>query len=202
VEFRILGPLEVEGAEGKVQLGGKKQRGLLSLLLLHAGEVVSTGRLIELLWDEPPADAAKALQVHVSRLRRALGSEDVLQTRPGGYRLQVDSDSFDMPRFERHAAAGRDLLAAGDVAGARSALAEALELWRGTPLADLASEPFAAPAVSRLEELHLVTIEDRIEADLLLGAHAQLVGELVALVARHPLRERLRRQWMLALYLC
>ncbi len=202
MEFRILGPLEVEGAEGRVQLGGKKQRGLLALLLLHDGEVVSAGRLIELLWDEPPADAAKALQVNVSRLRRALGSEDVVQTRPGGYLLQVEADSFDVRQFERHAATGRDLLAAGDVAGARSALAEALALWRGTPLADLASEPFAGPAVSRLEELYLVTIEDRIEADLLLGAHAQLVGELEALVARHPLRERLRRQWMLALYRC
>lgn len=202
MEFRILGPLEVEGAEGKVQLGGKKQRGLLALLLLHAGEVVSASRLIELLWDEPPADASKALQVHVSRLRRALGSEDVLQTRPGGYLLQVEANSFDVGRFERHAAAGRELLAAGDAAGARSALAEALELWRGTPLADLATEPFAGPAASRLEELHLVAVEDRIEADLLLGAHAQLVGELEALVARHPLRERLRRQWMLALYRC
>jgi DNA-binding SARP family transcriptional activator len=203
VEFRILGPLEVEGAEGKVQLGGKKQRALLALLLLHAGEVVSARRLIDLLWDEEaPADAAKALQVHVSRLRRALGSDDVLQTRPGGYLLRVDAGSFDVSHFEQRAAAGHGLLAAGDAGGARSALAEALALWRGAPLGDLASERFAAPAISRLEELRLVAIEDRVEADLMLGAHAQLVAELEALVAQHPHRERLRGQLMLALYRC
>jgi len=203
VEFRILGPLEVEGATGEIQLGGRKPRSLLALLLLHANEVVSARRLIELLWDdEPPADAAKALQVHVSRLRRALGPEDVLQTHGGGYLLRVGAESFDLSRFEEHASTGRRLLAAGDFAGARSALGAALELWRGAPLADLASEPFAGPEISRLEELHLVATEERIEADLMLGAHASLVGELEALVARHPLRERLRGQLMLALYRC
>jgi DNA-binding SARP family transcriptional activator len=203
VEFRILGPLEVAGAGGEIQLGARKQRALLALLLLHANEVVPTGRLIDLLWaDDLPADAAKALQVQVSRLRRALGSEDVLHTRPGGYLLRIDPQSLDVARFEEHAATGRALLAAGDVAGARRALADALELWRGAPLADLASEPFAQPEIGRLEELHVSAIEDRIEADLMLGAHARIVGELESLVARHQLRDRPRGQLMLALYRC
>jgi DNA-binding SARP family transcriptional activator len=203
VEFRILGPLEVSGAGGEIQLGARKQRGLLALLLLHANEVVPIGRLIDLLWDEdPPVDPAKALQVQVSRLRRALGSEDVLHTRPGGYLLRVDPQGLDVARFEEHAATGRALLSAGDVAGARRALANALELWRGAPLADFASETFAQPEIGRLEELYVAAIEDRIEADLMLGAHAQIVGELEALVARHPLRDRVRGQLMLALYRC
>jgi DNA-binding SARP family transcriptional activator len=203
VEFRILGPLEVVGADGEIQLGAGKQRALLALLLLHANEAVPTGRLIDLLWDEdPPSDASKALQVQVSRLRRALGSEDVLQTRPGGYLLHVEPQSLDLAHFEEHAATGRALLAAGDVAGARRALSDALQLWRGAPLADFASETFAQPEIGRLEELHVSAIENRIEADLMLGAHAQIVGELEALVARHSLRDRLRGQLMLALYRC
>jgi DNA-binding SARP family transcriptional activator len=201
MEFRILGPLEVEGVAGPIELRGKKQRALLALLLLRANEVVPAGRLIDLLWpDAPPSDAAKALQIHVSRLRRALGSDGVLQTRPGGYALAVDEQSLDLARFEERAAAGRALLAAGDATAARETLAEALELWRGEPLADLAAEPFAHSEIARLDELHAVAIEDRIEADLRLGAHGPLVAELEALVARYPLRERLRGQLMVALY--
>src|SRR5262245_34790786 len=135
MEFRILGPLEVEGAAGQIQLGGGKQRALLAFLLLHANEVVSTGRLIEALWpDEPPADSAKALQVHVSRLRRALEPEDVVATRPGGYFLAVDPARFDLPRFESQAADARRLLDGGDAAAARRAFGDALGLWRGRPL--------------------------------------------------------------------
>jgi DNA-binding SARP family transcriptional activator len=201
MEFRILGPLEVRGAEGDIQLGAGKQRGLLALLLLHANEVVPTGRLIDLLWSEdPPADADKALQIHVSRLRSALGDHDVLRTRPGGYMLAVDAGGFDLFRFEELAAEGRRLLAQGDAAAARGALAAALEVWRGAPLADVARESFAQPEIARLEELRLTAIENRVEADLMIGAHAQLVGELEALVGREPLRERLRGQLMLALY--
>jgi DNA-binding SARP family transcriptional activator len=201
VQFRILGPLEVEGPEGIVKLGGAKQRALLALLLVHANEVVPTHRLVEVLWpDDPPADAAKALQVHVSRLRRALGSDDVLQTRPGGYLVRVGAASFDLPMFVERAAEGRALLAAGDAAGARAALASALELWRGAPLAELAAEPFARSEIEGLEERRLAAVEDRIEADLALGAHGAVAAELEALVARHPLRERLRGQLMLALY--
>jgi DNA-binding SARP family transcriptional activator len=200
VRFRILGQLEVEGPAGEIRLGGAKQRTLLALLLLHANEVVPTGTLIELLWTEaPPADAAKALQVQVSRLRRALEA-DVLRTLPGGYLLEVDPGEFDLRRFEELAAAGRELLAQGDAAAARGTLADALELWRGTPLAEFAANPLARREAGRLEELRLAALEDRIDADLALGAHGQLVGELEALVARHPLRERLRAQLMLALY--
>jgi DNA-binding SARP family transcriptional activator len=200
VKFRILGPLEVEGSEGEIQLSGGKQRALLAHLLLHANEVVPAGRLVDVLWaDDAPADAAKALQVQVSRLRRALAS-DVLRTRSGGYLLAVDDESFDLRRFEERASAGHDLLAQGDAAAARGALGDALELWRGAPLAELAADPFVQPDIARLEELRLGAIEDRVEADLLLGAHAQLAAELEALVARHPLRERLRGQLMLALY--
>jgi DNA-binding SARP family transcriptional activator len=203
VDFRILGPLEVVGDAGELELGGKRQRTLLALLLLHANQVVPAWRLIELVWDEDrPADSAKALQVLVSRLRRALAPVDVLQTRPGGYLLQVDAESFDLARFEALAATGRRLLAARDASAARRALSDALALWRGPALADLASEPFARPETTRLEELHLDATENRIEADLMLGAHAQLVGELETLVGRNPVRERLRAQQMLALYRC
>jgi DNA-binding SARP family transcriptional activator len=200
VRFRILGQLEVEGPAGEIRLGGAKQRALLALLLLHANEVVPTGTLIELLWTEaPPADAAKALQVQVSRLRRALEA-DVLRTRPGGYLLEVDPGKFDLRRFEELAATGRELLGQGDAAAARGTLNEALELWHGAPLAEFAANPLARREAGRLEELRLSALEDRIDADLALGAHGQLVGELELLVARHPLRERLRAQLMLALY--
>jgi DNA-binding SARP family transcriptional activator len=203
VEFRILGPLEIEGAAGEIKLGSGKQRVLLALLLLHANDVVPAARLVELLWPEgPPADAAKALQVHVSRLRRALGEEQVVQTRPGGYLLAADARSFDLPRFEELAERARGLLAGGDMSAARAAYGEALVLWRGAPLGEFALEPFARPEVGRLEELYLATVEERIDADLTLGAHAALVSELEALVARHPFRERLRAQLMLALYRC
>ena len=203
MEFRILGPLEIEGPAGEIKLGSRKQRALLALLLLHANDVVPAGRLIELLWPEaPPADAPKALQVHVSRLRRALAQADVIRTRPGGYLLELDAGNFDLPRFEQRAGEARSLLAGGDAEAARQAFGDALALWRGAPLAEFASEPFARPEIGRLEELYLAAVEDRIDADLLLGAHAGLVSELEALVARHPFRERLRAQLMLALYRC
>ena len=201
MEFRILGPLEVDGAAGPIDLTGGKQRALLAILLLNANEVVHAGRLVELLWSEgPPADAGKALQIHVSRLRRALAPDEVVQTRPGGYLLAADAESFDLPRFEGLAARGRSLLAAGDAPRARDALAEGLALWRGAPLTEFAAEPFARAEIARLEELHAGVLEDRVEADLLLGGHGALVPELEAFVARHPLRERLRGQLMLALY--
>jgi DNA-binding SARP family transcriptional activator len=203
VEFRILGGLEVENDARPVALGGRKQRALLALLLLRANEVVQADRLIELLWtDDPPADASKALQVHISRLRRVLGSDDVLETRAGGYLLRVDPSRFDLARFEEQAAEGHRLIAGGEASKARATLGEALGLWRGPPLADLAREPFAQPEIARLEELRLGALEDRIEADLMLGGHVAVVSELEALVAGNPLRERLRRQLMLALYRC
>jgi DNA-binding SARP family transcriptional activator len=196
LDYRILGPLEVVDAGSPLPLGGPKQRSLLALLLLHANEVVSTDDLIDRLWGErPPATAAKVLQVQVWRLRKVLGDR-ALVTRSPGYVLRVDSDDFDLARFERlvGAARGREpAIVAGE-------LRDALALWRGPPLADLAYEAGVAAEIARLDELRVVAIEERIEADLALSRHAELVSELETLVAAHPLREGLRGQLMLALY--
>jgi DNA-binding SARP family transcriptional activator len=201
VEFRILGPLEVVDGGAALPLGGAKQRGLLAVLLLHAGEVVSSDRLIDQLWGEtPPATAAKVVQVYVSGLRKALGSADILLTRGRGYVLALESESYDLRRFEQLVQEGSETLAAGDARAAAAILRAALDLWRGPALADFAYEQFAQNAIARLEELRLAAIEARIEADLTLGRHGELVGELESLVAEHPLRERLRGQQMLALY--
>jgi DNA-binding SARP family transcriptional activator len=200
LEYRILGPLEVAANGRAVPLGGTKQRALLAVLLLHRSAVVPTDRLVEDLWGaEAPAAAAKTVQVHVSRLRKALGNA-ALETRAGGYALNVEAESVDLFRFEDLTQDGRRLLAAGDPAAARAAFGEALALWRGPPLADFTYEPFAQTEISRLEELRVAALEDRIDADLALGETASLVPELEALIASHPLRERLRRQLMLALY--
>jgi YVTN family beta-propeller protein len=198
--FRILGPLEVVDQERPVRLGGPKQRALLAILLLRRGEVVSSDRLIDQLWGErPPATAAKTLQGYVSHLRKAIGDE-VLLTRGGGYLLTTSPDQVDADRFEAIVADARRALAAGDAADARKLLDEALGLWRGEPLADLAYEPFAQGEIARLEEARLAALEDRIDADLALGHHRNLVAELEALVTSHPNRDRLRGELMLALY--
>ena len=200
MEYRILGPLEVAANGRAVPLGGTKQRALLAVLLLHRNSVVPTDRLVEDLWGaDAPAAAAKTVQVHVSRLRKALGNT-ALETRAGGYALNLDTASFDLVRFEELTRDGRVKLAAGDPVAARAAFADALSLWRGPPLADFAYEPFAQTEIARLEELRVGALEDRIDADLALGEHGSVVPELEALVAAHPLRERLRRQLMLALY--
>jgi predicted ATPase/DNA-binding SARP family transcriptional activator len=201
MEFRILGPLEVLVEERRLELGGSKQRQLLAILLLHANEVVSVDTLIDGLWGAtPPQSAAKGLQVHLSRLRKALERDDLLVTRSGGYALQAAVDEIDASRFELLAARGRERLAAGDVEGASADLRESLRMWHGAPLADFTYETFAQAEIARLEELRLVAVEDRTEADLAAGRGAELVGELEALVAEHPLRERLRAQLMVALY--
>jgi DNA-binding SARP family transcriptional activator len=197
MDFRLLGPLEVLSEHDQpVALGGVKQRSLLAALLLQANEVVSSDRLIDQLWGAaPPATAAKSIQVYVYRLRKALG-EQRLVTQPPGYLLRVERSDVDLGRFEQLVSeAGR---AAPD--GAARKLGDALALWRGPALADLAYEPFAQVEIARLEEMRLAVLEQRIDADLALGRHAELVGELEALAARHPLRERLRAQLMLALY--
>jgi DNA-binding SARP family transcriptional activator/DNA-binding beta-propeller fold protein YncE len=202
VEFRILGPLEPEQDGRLVPLGGRKQRALLALLLLHANAVVPRDRLIDEIWgDEPPETARTALQVHVSQLRKALGRERI-ETRAPGYRVRTEPDALDLERFERLVAEGRDALAGGDAERSADALREALALWRGTPLAELGEVPFAQRECLRLEELRLAALEERVEADLQLGRHARLVPELEGLVREHPLRERLRGQLMLALYRC
>jgi DNA-binding SARP family transcriptional activator len=196
VDYRILGPLEVVNGNRAVPLGGPKQRSLLALLLLRANEVVATETLIDRLWDErPPSTAAKVVQVQVWRLRRALGA-DALVTRPPGYLLQVGADEYDLARFEQLVSDARG--AAPPLAAGK--LREALALWRGTPLADLAHEEFATAEVARLEELRVVALEQRVEADLALGRHGDLVPELESLVAEHPFREGLHGQLMLALY--
>ena len=196
-EFRVLGPLEVVRDGHALELTRAKQRSLLALLLLHAGEVVSSERLVDGLWGaHPPKTATGSLQNLVSALRKALG-RDLVKTQARGYRLEIDREQLDLHRFE-------DLVvraaATPDQQRRSSYLREALSLWRGPPLADLAYEPFAQVAIVRLEEQRTAAREDLVEAELALGRHSQLVAELEALVAEHPLRERLRGQLMLALY--
>jgi DNA-binding SARP family transcriptional activator/trans-aconitate methyltransferase len=202
VDFRILGPVEVRAQGRPLAVAGGRQRALLALLLLRAGEPVSRDRLIEGLWGErPPEGAVKTVQAVVSRLRRALGGEAArLVSGTSGYRLRVEPDELDLARFERLCGEGRRALAAGRPERAAARLRAALEEWRGPALADVALEPFAPSEVARLEELRAAAVEDRNEADLALGRGVELVGELEALLAREPLRERLRAQLMLALY--
>jgi predicted ATPase/DNA-binding winged helix-turn-helix (wHTH) protein len=201
MEFRILGSLEVFDGGRRLELGASKQRQLLAILLVRANEIVSVDRLTEDLWaGEPPATAGKGLQVHLSRLRKALGREDVIVTRGGGYCLVATDEEIDALWFEQLSTRGRDRLASGDVQGAVDDLRAALKLWRGPALAEFAYEPFAQAEISRLEELRLVALEDRIAAEIKLGLGGVLVPELEALVREHPLRERVRGQLMLALY--
>jgi DNA-binding SARP family transcriptional activator len=208
MEFRILGPLEVDEDGRRVELGGARQRALLAILLTRANQVVSRDRLIDELFGEEPRESAGALlQVYVSRLRKALepGRErrqqtGVVVTKAPGYLVRVGPDELDLARFERLAEEGRSALAGSAPEIARERLVEALALWRGPALADFALEPFAQGEARRLEELRLAAVEDRIDAELELGRHDALVGELESLIGANPLRERLRGQLMLALY--
>jgi DNA-binding SARP family transcriptional activator len=195
-EFRILGPLELVDSMGPIPLGGPKQRALLGLLLVHAGEVLSTDQIVDVLWDgQPPKTATTSLWNLVTQLRKVL-PPNTLVTKPPGYRLEIDPDALDLGRFEQLVARARRL----DAGPRAELLREALALWRGAPLADLAFETFAEGESRRLEELRLDALEERIDADLEQGAGAELVAELEALVREQPLRERLRGQLMLALY--
>ena len=200
MEYRVLGTLEVHDDGRSLPLAGAKQRALLALLLVHANRVLSRDRLIDELWgDHPPKTAVQSLQVYVSRLRKLL-PPDTLLTRPPGYLLAVAPDELDLSCFERLHAQGHEALAAGDAERAAVALHQALALWRGPALAEFAFEPFAQAEIGRLEDLRLAALEERIEADLQLGRQADLIGELEALIAANPHRERLRGQLMLALY--
>jgi predicted ATPase/DNA-binding SARP family transcriptional activator len=200
VEFLILGPVEVRVEGQPVALGGAKQRAVLAALLLEPNEVVATDVLIDRVWgEEAPERAANTLQVYVSQLRKLL-PEGVLVTQAPGYRLSVGAEQLDSARFHELAARGRAALAAGRAAEAAAALRQALGLWRGGPLADVAYEGFAQNEIRRLEELRVAVLEDTIDAELAAGHHAELVPELERLAAEHPLRERLRGQLMLALY--
>jgi DNA-binding SARP family transcriptional activator len=207
MEFRILGPVEVIDGGRAVALGPSKQRALLAVLLLHVNEVVSRDRLINDLWGEhAPQTAAASLHTYVSQLRKLLEADSaepkVLRTRAPGYVLELDVEQVDLKRFELLARRGKSELAAGDPGSAAATFADALSLWRGEPLQEFGSAPFALAESLRLQELHISTLEDRIEADLARGRDDALVGELETLVVAHPYRERLCGQLMLALYRC
>lgn len=217
MQFRILGPLEVSEGGRVLQIASGHQSALLALLLIHANRPLTADQIADAVWGgDVPGSGAKALSFHVSRLRGALSPESVaiaaagnptrghrtdgpIRTVAGGYVLHVDPDDVDSLRFERLVRAAHDHLAA-DPAAARAQLVEALALWRGEALVDVAYEEFAQPEIRRLEELRLSATEDRLEADLAVGHHLAVVGELQALVEAEPLRERLRAQLMLALY--
>ncbi|MDX2703095.1 BTAD domain-containing putative transcriptional regulator [Streptomyces sp. PA03-6a] len=204
MRFGILGETRaLRDDGGTAAVGGPGRRALLAMLLLEAGRIVSAERLIDGLYgDEPPAGVGNALQSQVSRLRAAVAVP--IERHPGGYRLVVTPDEVDVHRFERLAAEGREALAAGEPGRAAGLLRGALELWRGSALADVGDAPFARAQVARLEELRIAAVEDRIAAELTLDArhHQELVAELQELVTRYPLRERLRAQLMRALYGC
>ena len=209
-EFGILGPLEVSRSGCMVPLGGPRQRAVLALLVLEANRVVSMDRLAEDIWGGHPPDGwVTTLQTYVFHLRRALdpgrargAAGDVLVTRGRGYLLRVDREQLDAARFQDGLTAGRAALDAGRYAEAAETLRQALGLWRSGVLADLADYAFTRPEAARLEELRLAAPEARIDADLALGRHDTLTGELERLAADHPLRERLHGQLMLALYRC
>ena len=201
MEFGILGPLAVWEDGAELELGAAKQRALLAILLLHAGETMSTERLVDALWDEkPPATAVKALQVYVSQLRKALG-DGVVETRPLGYVVRVEDGALDLQRFERLLDEGRQLLAAGARGrGGRGAAplrsrCGAARRWRTS-----ATRRSRANEIGRLEALRLVALEHRLEADLAVGRHGEAIPELEALIRDYPLRERLSELLMLALY--
>ncbi|MFL6012562.1 MAG: BTAD domain-containing putative transcriptional regulator [Gaiellaceae bacterium] len=196
LEFRVLGPLEVVEDGRPVPLDRRRLRALLAFLLLHANELVSSDRLIDEVWGpDPPKTAGASLQNYVSRLRKAIGA-DAIVSQPSGYVLRVDPERLDLARFERLATEARGAEPHERAEKLRAALA----LWRGPALDDLAFEPFARDEVGRLEEARLAALEDRIDADLELGAAATVVTELEELVEGHPLRERFYAQLMRALY--
>src|SRR5215218_886971 len=205
LEFRILGPLEVRDGNCQLDVRGAKQRLLLGILLLHANEVMSSDALIDAMWgDEPPETAHKALQMHISQLRKVLEPErtvgksgTVIVTRRPGYLLRVEPGQFDLTRFERALREAANHMSPRETV---DRLREALALWRGSALADLAAADALRGDAARLDELRLGAIEDRIDAELALAGHARVIGELETLVAQEPLRERLRVQLMLALY--
>src|SRR6266567_2355884 len=201
MEIALLGPLSVTRDDRPLELGGAQPRLLLALLALDPGRVAGADRLVDGIWGAHlPSEPANALQVVVSRLRRALAPDQVVISRPPGYLLALEPERVDAVCFERLAAAGREAAAAGHAERAAGLLRAALDLWRGDALADFPGVAAARSAATRLDELRLAALEDRIEVDLGLGRQAQVIGELQALVDREPLRERLHAQLMRALY--
>jgi DNA-binding SARP family transcriptional activator len=200
LEFRILGPLEVLDGDRPVRLGGGKQRAALAILLLSANRVVSVERLADDLYaGAPPVTAVTQVQRQVSELRKLLGAE-AIETRVPGYVLRAPPGSLDLERFEHTTQDADQAAERGDHETAARLLGEALDLWRGAPLADLAYESFAQTAIGRLEELRLAVLERRFASELQLGHHLSLLPEIEDLVWEHPLREGLRAQLMVALY--
>jgi len=205
MRFQVLGPLRVWDGSMWSMIGASQQRLVLAVLLTEAGRVVSTDRLIDEIWgDQPPRAATTTVQRYVMRLRRLLGSGPVpaILTRDRGYELVIDDGDLDAAVFERLVDAGRRNLAAGELETAVTQLAEGLALWRGAVLADVPAAPTVVAQATRLDEVRLGALEDRLGAQLDLGRHAEIVDELRRLVDEHPLRERLRAQHMLALYRC
>src|SRR5687767_14719831 len=188
MEFRILGPLEVEEDGRSVAPGGRKARALLAVLLIHANEPLSADRLVEEVWGrELPENAAKTLQIHVSRLRKTLGADRLRTTPGGGYQLVVGPDELDRDRAVALVQRGSRLLEEGNARGAASGFAEARTLFRGRPLEELADEPFAQGEIARLEELRLTADEGYAETQIAQGRGARVVGELESLVSANPL---------------
>jgi DNA-binding SARP family transcriptional activator len=208
IRYAILGPVELCDGERRVAAGGPRQVALLALLLVNANRALSSDWLIDALWnDRGPAVSVKRLHMAIARLRRMLDrdgtqGESVLRTTAGGYLLAVRPGELDAEVFQTRVEEGRRALEAGEAARAREVLREALAMWRGPPLAEVAYEEFAQPEIRRLEELRLAALETRVDCQLRLGEHDGLIAELEALVAAHPGRERLAAQLMLALYRC
>jgi len=196
-DFRLLGPLEVVDAGERIALPPGQPSAVLARLLLDANRPVSPEALVDAIWgDSPPASAPKVLQAYVSQLRKAIGAGRI-ETQAAGYAARVQAEELDLARFEELTERARGV---SDLSRRASLLEDALSLWRGAPLADFRGQPFAAPAARRLSELRLAALEERIDAELALGHHDRIVADAEALVAEEPLRERPRRQLMLALY--
>ena len=204
MDFRILGALEVSAGAAVAELGPPKQRALLAILLLHAGQIVPIDRLIDLLWGEnPPRTAGHSIQIYISDLRKSIGALDgrrVLATRPPGYQLDADPASIDAREFERLVEEGTRRLRSGDRDGGAQDIRAALGLWRGPALSDFAYEEFAQPYIRRFHDLHLDAIEELAAAELEAGHHGDVVPMLDAAIRDDPLRERSRELLMLALY--
>jgi predicted ATPase/DNA-binding SARP family transcriptional activator len=201
IDVKLLGPLEVSAFGERVQFEGSKQRALFTILALRAPEAVPADELVEALWgDHPPAGAPQALQKQISRLRHRLGGATVLRHRPAGYALEIEPHAVDAHRFETLVERARFELEQSDATRAAGHLRAALALWRGAALAEHRTEDFALREIARLEALRAEAIEERLAADLAIGHDVDLIGELQALVAEHPLRERLRAHLMVALY--
>lgn len=208
VELRVLGPLEVRVGGTSLPLGGRKQRVVLAMLVLEANRMVTADRIVDAVWGDAAADRSTGtLHVYLSNLRRALepaatalGVKDLIATQRPGYVLQADPALVDLSRFEAAVTEARRAAERGDHAMASARFHDAVGLWRGTPLGDLADEEFAQGVIVRLAALHTSALEGLFEADLALGRHADVLDRLPAAIATEPLNEKLRGMHMLALY--